>query len=219
VRILRVLVPGVLLLGLIASSAMGDSVDPTVVIRQIDPPNPIAITQPGQVFPFLAFGNPNNTADVPVQNQTGQTITSVTLTLFGTNILTGDSLSFSCGESEESDPFAECGAAQGQNGSTVLTFSGGVGMLAAVSGIELESLFLSSNQPPGSCTNCQGGIYDIEFGGADFTTGSIVLGFGTGSVGTAPVPEPGSALLLLSGLIGLAAWWKRSKKSSPAVTA
>jgi len=214
VRILRVLVPAILFSGLVATAAMADGIDPDVVIRNLDPANPIAITQPGQIFPFLAFGNASNMADVPIQNQTGQTITSVTLTLFGTNILTGDSLSFSCGTSEESDPFAECGVSQGALGSTVLTFSGGPGMVAAVSGIQLESLSLGSSQGSGSCTNCQGGIYDIEFSGADFTSGSIVLGFGNGAV--AAVPEPASGLLLLCGLAGLGAWRKRSKKAAMA---
>jgi hypothetical protein len=195
-----------------ASVAMADSVDPTVVIRNQDPPNPIAVTQSGQTFVFTA--TPNNNI-VTFQNQIGQTITSLTLTLFGVNIFTGDNLTFSCGEDAGGGLFDSCSSSQGRLGSTVVSFTGGIGLASAVSGIELESLSSFNHSSGGACgTNCVGGIYEIVFGGADFTQGSIVLGFGTGDVGTAATPEPASGLLLLGGLAGLAAWRKRAKKAA-----
>lgn len=218
-KLLRVLVPTFLVVGLMASVAMADSVDPTVVIRGQDPPNPIAVTRSGQTFVFTA--TPNNNI-VTFQNQIGQTITSLTLTLFGINIFTGNNLTFSCGEDAGGGFFDGCSSSQGPLGSTVVSFTGGIGLASAVSGIEPELLssFNYSSGGSGACgNNCVGGIYEIVFGGADFTQGSIVLGFGTGDVGTAATPEPASGLLLLGGLAGLAAWRKRSKKTASALVA
>lgn len=226
-RLLRVLVPAFLIVGLMASVAMADSVDPTVVIRgrSAGPTpdfaiqslsskgggnsSPIAVTRPDQTFFFTATPT-NNT--VSFQNQIGQTITSLTLTLFGLT-LSGDHLTFSCGDGAGGGLFAECGAASGPLGSTVVSFTGGIGLASAISGSDLNDFSLFHS---GGCTNCVGGIYDIVFGGADFTGATLVLGFGSGDVGTAATPEPASGLLLLGGLAGLAAWRKRSKKAQVA---
>ncbi len=186
------------LVGLTASAAMADGIDPTVVIRQVDPP-PTPITDPFQTFGVFAMGTANNggVVDVAFQNQTGLTLVSLSLTLIGLNA----PLDFSFGENAGGDIFANTQLIQNGNGSFTLIFSGvddsHTGLLPAVCNTGgIETLANSY------CQQCIGGIYSIEIAG--IPTGAIVAGAATVSA-----PEPATLMLMSAGLVGLAAFRKR----------
>jgi len=200
VKILRVLVPSILLAGLIGSAAMADGIDPTVVVRNVDPPNPIAITQPNQSFLVAATSGLNIES---VQNQTGVTLTSLVLTLF--TIGPVQDLTFTC---DGTSVFASCNSQRGPNGSTQLVFSGvGGDFTGLVSAICTTGTIFDELSLFGSCKSCVGGIYEIDFEG--IPAGDLIYGYGT-----VATPEPATGLLLLCGLAGIAAWRKRSTFAS-----
>ena len=178
-----------------ASVAMADAVDPTVIIRKVDPP-PVIITSPDQTFNLFATQKNNVFA---FQNATGFLLTSITLDLFGQN------LAFSCGEFAGGNIFANCSATQGTHGDWILSFFG-VG--DGFSGVEAATCSTPSqrrgdDRDDHNC-NCTGGVYSFEFDG--IPRGAVVTG--TGTVGT---PEPVTAVMLLGGLAGLAGLRRRRK--------
>ena len=131
-----------------ASVAMADGIDPTVVIRRVDPP-PVAITDPYGTIGVFATPGQNVFA---FQNETGLTLTSLSLTVLGLNI----PLDFSFGENPGDDIFSSTQVVQNANGSFTLTFFGvdatHTGLLPAVcttGGIEV----LANSY----CQQCVGG--------------------------------------------------------------
>lgn len=178
-------------------SARADGVDPTVVIRRVDP-TPLPITSPTETFPIVATSVFNVFA---FQNDTGVTLTSLSLDLFAG--LSG--LTYSCGSFAGGGIFSTCSSTPGSNHDTLIKFFGtGPGFPgitpATCSGdgdgdgdgdFDFDDL-----------SGCSGGIYSLVFTG--IPVGAVVMG--TGTVAT---PEPMSAVLLLGGLAGLAGFRKR----------
>jgi len=190
------------LAGFAGSVAMADGVDPTVIIRRVDPP-PIAITSPNQTFNLSATAAHNVFA---FQNDTGVTLTGLTLDLFaGTS-----NLLYSCGSFAGGDIFANCTSTLGSHNDTLLSFfgvgNGFTGISAATCTTddkgEGDDLHASFNDNSDDKTTCTGGIYSLEFDG--IPQGATVRG--TGTVST---PEPMTAVMLLSGIVGLAGLRKR----------
>jgi len=178
-----------------------DPIDPTVIIRKVDPP-PIAITSPNQTFNLYATAIHNVFA---FQNQTGMTLNALTLDLFGVNI----NLLFSCGSFAGADIFASCSSTQEGNGHYLVSFSGVgngfTGITPAVCGVENDddnSQGDNNNQDEDG-PSCIDGVYSLEFDG--IPAGAVVKG--TGSFVAAP--EPMTAVLLLGGLAGVAGLRKR----------
>jgi hypothetical protein len=183
---------------------MADGVDPTVIIRKVDPP-PISITSTSQTFSIFATLQNNIFA---FQNDTGVTLTGLVLDLFPGN----SGLIYSCGAFAGADIFASCTATAGNNGDTILSFfgvgNGFTGIEAATCtsddkgiGDDLHAPFDNNEDEKSVCT---GGVYSLEFDG--IPQGSQVRGTGTVSA-----PEPMTATLLVGGLIGLAGLRKRRK--------
>jgi len=178
---------------LAVSVAKADTIDPTVIIRQVDPV-PVPITDPNGTIP-LSF---SATANVfAFQNDTGTLLYSLSLTLFG--FPTG--LDFNFGDNPGDGIFSSFSKTLNQDGSQTLLFFGiddsHTGLFPST-GCNLDS--------DGDADDFCGPVYTIELDGIpanDFV-------FGTATVST---PEPATLLLLSTGLVGLAAFRKR--RSSP----
>jgi len=187
------------LVGITASAAMADGVDPTVVIRQTDPV-PILITSPTQSFGIFAQGTAGNNGvvDIGIQNVSGFTLTSIAVTLIGLN----DTLDFTAGSQdiEGSFPFLSSTRTVNGNGSITLTFFGldefHTGILSGACNEE------TNTDNDFDADDCTGPIYEIEIAGIPL--GDIVSGAATVSA-----PEPGTLMLLSTGLVGLVALRKR----------
>jgi len=177
---------------------MADGADPLISVRRVDPA-PIAITSPTQTFLIFFIAGSSPVFDFAFQNDTGVTLTSLTLRL-------AQGLTYNCDPTFLSaDIFSTCGTSPGPLGSTTVAFSGTGGLFT---GLDAASC-TPNNSGDGDDDNdwddkpsCTGGIFSIEFSG--LTPGEVVLG--TGTVG---VPEPMTAALLFSGLVGLAGFRKR----------
>lgn len=191
------------LVGFAGSAAMADAVDPTVIIRKVDPAftpifslDQVLIVTASAQNPIFSF-----------QNATGFILTSLTLQFSSA----GGTLAFSCGELAGADLFANCTEVSGPNGSDIISF---FGIGDGFSG--LESATCSSgddNHPNGNAwgyykkphasqAKCDGGVFSLEFG--SIPNGATVTG--TGTVAT---PEPMTAVMLVGGLVGLAGLRKR----------
>jgi len=178
---------------LAVSAAKADTVDPTVIIRQVDPP-PVPITDPNGTIP-LSFSATQNV--FAFQNDTGTLLYSLSLTLFGFP----QGLDFNFGTNPGDGIFSSFAKTVNQDGSQSLLFFGiddsHTGLLPST-GCNLES--------DGDADDFCGPVYTIEIDGIpanDFV-------FGTATVST---PEPATLLLLSTGLVGLAAF--RRRRSSP----
>ncbi len=178
---------------LAASVAKADTIDPTVIIRQVDPP-PVPITDPNGTIPLSFSANQNIFA---FQNDTGTLLYSLSLTLFGFP----QGLDFNFGTNPGDGIFSSFSKTINQDGSQTLLFFGidefHTGLLPST-GCNADS--------DGDADDFCGPVYTIELDGIpanDFV-------FGTATVST---PEPATLLLLSTGLVGLAAFRKR--RSSP----
>ena len=175
-----------------ASVVKADTIDPTVIIRQVDP-TPIPVTDPNQTFTFTATAG---VSDATFQNDTGVLLQQLSLALTGTDAF-GDPLSFSFGSNPGDGIFSSFMSTVDGNTTTLLFF----GVDATHTGLV-----------PGSCDGefcTPGGIYDIQFTG--IPVGGIVNG--TATVSPTAVPEPTMLVLFSAGLAGIAAFRKR--RSSP----
>jgi hypothetical protein len=185
------------LMVLAASVAKADTIDPTVIIRQVDPP-PVVITDPNGTIPLSASASNNIFA---FQNDTGTLLYSLSLRLFGFP----QGLDFNFGPNPGDSIFSSFSKTINEDGSQTLLFFGidetHTGLLPAQ---------IIGPPTPGDgdgdaddiCSNCFGGIYSIEFTGIpanDFVFGTV----------TVSTPEPATLLLLSTGLAGLAAFRKR----------
>jgi len=176
---------------LAASVAKADTIDPTVIIRQVDPP-PVAITNPNGTIPLSASANNNVFA---FQNDTGTLLYSLSLTLFGFP----QGLDFNFGDNPGDGIYSSFSKTINQDGSQTLLFFGidetHTGLLPAdCTGVTpLANTF---------CQQCVGPVYTIEFDG--IPVNDFVFGLATVST-----PEPATLLLLSTGLVGLAAFRKR----------
>jgi hypothetical protein len=184
------------LVGLTATVAMADAIDPTVVIRQVDPPPPTSVTDPFGSFGVFA------TQKDPIQafqNNTGITLLSISVTLFGIPPLDfspGDQIPDPELELPNEFPFLFATKTVNGDGSTTLAFFGTdethLGLLSSVCNPDSDM----------DADDCVGPIYGIEFDG--IPTNAFVVG-----VATVSAPEPGTLLLLSAGCVGIAAWRKR----------
>jgi hypothetical protein len=129
-----------------ATAAMADAVDPTVIIRKVDPP-PIAITSPDQTFDITANASHNVFA---FQNQT-ESPSPRSLDLFGANV----ELLFSCGDSAGDDIFRHALRTQAAALDTIISSSAPA---TAFTGIT-----------PATCTT------DDKGGGDDINARSIII--------------------------------------------
>jgi hypothetical protein len=202
-KVTRILVV-LALAGFLASAALGDGLDPTVVVRRVDPP-PIAITSPTETFDIFATAKHNIFA---FQNDTGITLTSLTLDLFaGTS-----GLIYSCGSFAGGGVFADCTATAEPGGDTLISFFGvggdDTGITPATCTTDDKGKGddkwdgIKDSKNNDDKTECTGGIYSLEFGG--IPKGAVVRG--TGSFVT---PEPATAVMLFGGLVSLAGLRKR----------
>jgi hypothetical protein len=178
---------------LAVSVAKADTIDPTVIIRQVDPP-PVLITDPNGTIPLAFSVNQNIFA---FQNNTGTLLYSLSLTLFGFP----QGLDFNFGDNPGDGIFSSFSKTVNQDGSQTLLFFGidelHTGLLPSTS---------CNFDNDGDADDFCGPVYTIELDGIpanDFV-------FGTATVST---PEPATLLLLSTGLVGLAAFRKR--RSSP----
>ena len=184
------------LVGLTATVAMADPIDPTVVIRQVDPPPPTSVTDPfgsfgvfaTQLSPIQAF-----------QNNTGITLISISVTLFGIpplDFTPGEQIPNPELELPNEFPFLFANRIVNADGSVTLNFFGTD---------ETHLGLLTSVCDPNSdmdADDCTGPIYGIEFTG--IPKGAFVVG-----VATVSAPEPATLLLLSAGFVGIAALRKR----------
>lgn len=185
-----------------ASAALADGLDPTVVVRRVDPP-PIAITSPTQIFNIFATAKNNVFA---FQNDTGITLTSLTLDLFAGS----SGLTYSCGTFAGGDIFADCTSTPEPGGDTLISFFGVGGVDTGIGPATCtiddkgkgDDLHAPKDNNHDDKIDCDGGIYSIEFGG--IPKGAVVRG--TGSFVT---PEPATAVMLFGGLMSLAGLRKR----------
>jgi len=185
-----------------AVSAKADAVDPTVIIRKVDP-KPVVITSPEQTFDIFASKKHNVFA---FQNATGMTLDSLTLDLFGKNM----SLLFSCGSFAGGDIFASCTSTEGANGDFIISFfgvgNGFTGITSAACTIDDKGIGDGLHAPKDNNSDdklvCVDGVYSLEFDG--IPQGVKVLG-----TGTFQTPEPMTATMLVGGLVGLAGLRKR----------
>ena len=190
------------LIGLTASVAMADGIDPTVVIRQVDPPPPTSVTDPFGSFGVFAMAASPAAPQANIQafqNDTGLTLISISVTLFGIPPLDfspGDQVSNPELELPNEFPFLHATKTVNSDGSTTLNFFGlddtHLGLLASVCNPDSDM----------DADDCTGPIYGIEFDG--IPTGAFVVG-----VATVSAPEPATLLLLSTGFLGLAALRKR----------
>jgi hypothetical protein len=137
-----------------------------VVVRKVDPP-PIVITSPTETFDIFATVKNNVFA---FQNDTGITLTSLTLDLFAgswglTGIAPPTCTSVDRGKGDDKSDWKD---KKNHDDKTV----------------------------------CAGGIYSLEFGG--IPKDAVVQG-----AGSFVTPEPATAVMLFSGLMGLAGLRKR----------
>lgn len=177
---------------LAASVAKADVIDPTVIIRQVDP-TPVAITNPNGTIPLDFAANQNLFG---FQNDTGTLLISLSLTLFG----------FPQGLDFNFDPanatqgiFSSFAKTPNPDGSQTLLF---FGVDATHTGLLPSTGCNTDDDADDFC----GPVYTIEIDGIpanDFV-------FGTATVST---PEPATLLLLSTGLIGIAGL--RRRRSSP----
>lgn len=201
-KVSRVLL-GLAIAAFAAVSAKADAVDPTVIIRKVDP-KPVVITSPDQTFDIFASAKHNIFA---FQNATGMTLDSLTLDLFGKNI----SLLFSCGSFAGGDIFASCTSTEGPNGDYIISFSGVgngfTGITPATCTIDDKGIGDGLHAPKDNNSDdklvCVDGVFSLEFGG--IPKGAKVEGTGT----FVTTPEPMTATMLLSGLVGLVGLRKR----------
>jgi len=171
---------------------MADGADPLISVRRVDPV-PLAITSPNQTFFIFLIAGANSAAFFAFQNDTAQTLTSLTL-----NLAAG--LTYNCDPTFQSaDIFSTCSTSSGPVGSTIVTFSGVGG---AFTGLDAASCTPNTSGDGDDDwddkPSCTGGIFSIEFFN---TSNSPVVIIGTGTVSA---PEPMTAVLLFSGLVGLA---------------
>ena len=178
---------------LAVSVAKADTIDPTVIIRQVDPP-PVPITDPNGTIPLSFSASANVFA---FQNDTGTLLYSLSLTLFGYP----QGLDFNFGDNPGDGIFSSFSKTINQDGSQTLLFFGidefHTGLLPST-GCNVDS--------DGDADDFCGPVYTIELDG--IPPNEFV--FGTATVST---PEPATLLLLSTGLVGLAAF--RRRRSSP----
>ena len=178
---------------LATSVAKADTIDPTVIIRQVDPV-PVPITDPNGTIPLSFSASANVFA---FQNDTGTLLYSLSLTLFGFP----QGLDFNFGDNPGDGIFAGFSKTVNQNGSQTLLFSGiddsHTGLLPST-GCQGEN--------DGDADDFCGPVYTIEIDG--IPAGDFV--FGTATVST---PEPATLLLLSTGLIGIAGLRRRRSSS------
>jgi hypothetical protein len=178
---------------LAASVAKADTIDPTVIIRQVDP-TPVAITDPNGTIPLSFSANANVFG---FQNDTGTLLYSLSLNLFGFP----QGLDFNFGTNPGDSIFSSFTKTINPDGTQTLLF---FGIDDSHTGL-LPSTPCTGDSDVDGDDFC-GPIYSIEIDGIpvnDFV-------FGTATVST---PEPATLLLLSTGLVGLAAFRKR--QSSP----
>jgi len=183
------------LIVLAVSVAKADTIDPTVIIRQVDPV-PVPITDPNGTIP-LSF---SATANVfAFQNDTGTLLYSLSLTLFGFP----QGLDFNFGTNPGDGIFSSFAKTVNQDGSQSLLF---FGIDDSHTGLLPSTACSLEGDGDADADDFCGPVYTIEIDGIpanDFV-------FGTATVST---PEPATLLLLSTGLVGLAAF--RRRRSSP----
>ena len=186
-------------------AAKADGIDPTVVVRRVDP-TPIEILSPSQIFDITATSKKNIFA---FQNDTGITLDALTLDLFGVNA----NLLFSCGSFAGADIFADCSSSAGSHGDTIISFSGVGGNFTGLTPATCGWVDKGKGDDDDNDKDhnrddkfkCTGGVYSLEFGG--IPKGDKVAG--TGSFQTVQTPEPLTSVMLLGGLAGLAGLRRR----------
>jgi hypothetical protein len=211
-----------------ASAAFADGIDPLVGIRSGGGSTPITLTNPNPTFSLVVVTDPGDgsvcsipgdtCAVVPpgnpgagmlpvFQNQTGVTLASLTIFIANGSI----PFTYSCNPAETTI-FANCSGPISVAGGTDITFSGGPGVAPATFGFigdgDLDDYLclLLGPQGPGCSDDFGfiGGEFAVDIEGVLGASGSD-LPVGTSITGTTiTTPEPGSALMLLFGMVAFA---------------
>jgi len=185
----------VVLLGFSASVVLADGVDPLVGIKSGGGSTPITITDPNPTVTATAGTTgciiAGDTCVVDVfQNQTGSTLTNLTI-FITTTLVGGNPLNFTCNdaETEAFGIFGSC-LATVVSGGTDLFFSGGTGVAPATfeCPAEFEGCFFVGGE---FAVDIEGTITELP-PNTSITTQVITS------------PEPGSALMLLFGVVAFA---------------
>jgi hypothetical protein len=214
-------------LGISASLALADGIDPLVGIKPGGGSTPITVTNPNPTFSLVVVQDPGNAsvcsiagdtcAVVPpnnpgagmlpvFQNQTGSTLTMLTIFIANGTL----PLTFSCNPAEASI-FSSCSPTLVAGGTDV-TFSGGTGVAPATFGFKSDNdsddSFCHEVGPSGpGCSDdfgFIGGEFAVDIEGVLSPDPTSDLPVGTNIQGaTITSPEPGSALMLLFGMLAL----------------
>ena len=216
-------------LGIAASLALADGVDPLVGTKSGGGSTPITLTNPNPTFDLTVVQDPGilgatgpgpicsisgdtcavdpNTHMLPVfQNDTGVTLTSITLFIQNQPV-NAPQLTYQCNTAETSI-FANCSTASVAGGTDV-TLSGGPGVPAFVfrSDDDPDDSFCQNAGPtgPGCSDDFVGGEFAVDIEGIISGDPTNDLPAGTNIQGAVVTsPEPGSALMLLFGMVAFA---------------
>jgi hypothetical protein len=185
-----------------AASTWADGIDPKVIVKKGGGSTPITLKDPNPTVTAPAVENTGQCFDPSApacvfdvfQNQTGKTITS--LTIF---IPTLNNLIFSCDPGSLVFDFNGCNATSVSGGTNIFFFNSGPGSLGGVTSAVFGCV-LDGDENDERHDDCDkrgfvGGEFAVDIEGAGVVTGTLI------PLTTITAPEPGSFLLMFVGAL------------------